>query len=798
LDVLERLQTALAERYRIERELGRGGMATVYLAQDLKHGRRVALKVLRPELSPALGADRFHREIAIASRLQHPHIVSLHDSGEAGGMLYYAMPYVEGESLRERLEREVQLDMDDAVRIAGEVAEALTCAHAAGVLHRDIKPENIMLSAGHAMVADFGIARALDVAGGDRLTETGLALGTPHYMSPEQGAGGGPIDARSDIYALGCVLYEMLAGEPPFTGPTAQAILARHSVDPIPSLRTVRRTLSPAVEAVVIRAMEKVPADRYGSAREFREALARAGREPAPTAGRSFRRRTVLQGLAAAALIAAAGAGVWSRMSSDSTGTVDPEGAVRSLAVLPFANLTGDSAQLYLAEGITDQLVAALAQIGPLRVIRLQGDQARIPTPQLASVHGIDAVVGGSLQRSGDALRITAQLSAAATGRAMWARSFDGEMGHILTLQDQVARSLADRIQVSPPPSRPTLGGTRQEVNPAAYEAYVRGSYFWGKGTEEGHRKSIGHFQRAIDIEPTYAAAYAGLAQTYFDTGYLTIEAPQEAFPKARAAAARALELDSTLAEAHSSMARSHYMFEWNFAAADREFRQAVRLNPKSAFVRISYGTYLAAMGRRAESVAEGKQLRELDPLSLMMQAAAARPLYNARRYEETAAQARTALELDSTFNRAHYWLGMAYEQLGRQRDAILEFEETIARAGRLPVYLSALGHAYAKAGRRDEAHAIVKELRGRTGSDYISPVDIATIYVGLDDKDAAFEWLEKGYEGRAYGLVFINADPRFDALRADPRFAGLIRRVGQEPAAVVSGTGTDAPGPGR
>jgi Serine/threonine protein kinase len=663
------------------------------------------------------------------------------------------------------------------------VAEALAWAHAAGVLHRDIKPENILLSAGHAIVADFGIARALDAAGGERLTETGLALGTPHYMSPEQGAGNGAIDARSDIYALGCVLYEMLAGEPPFRGPTAQAILARHSVDPVPSLRTVRRTLSPAVEAVVIRAMEKVPADRYASAREFQEALARASREPARIAHRSSRRRTMLRGLAAATLIAAAGAGVWDRMSSDSTGTVDAEGAVRSLAVLPFANLTGDSAQLYLAEGITDQLVAALAQIGPLRVIRLQGDQARIPGPELASAHAIDAVVGGSLQRSGD---------------AMWARSFGGEMGHILTLQDQVARSLADRIQVSPAQSRLRRGGSSREVNPAAYEAYVRGTYFWGKGTEAGHLKSIGHFQNAIDIEPTYAAAYAGLATAYHELGYLTIRAPQEAFPKAHAAAVRALELDSTLAEAHASLARSQYLFAWDFSAADREFRRAVELNPNSAFVRISYGTYLAAMGRREASVAEAKRLRELDPLGLVMQAAVARPLYNARRYDEAVVQSLEALELDSTFNRPHYWLGMAYEQLGRQQEAIREFEETTKRAGRLPVYLAALGHAYAKAGRRDEAQAIVKELRSRTGSAYISPVDIATIYVGLGDKDAAFEWLEKGYEGRAYGLVFINADPRFDALRADSRFADLIRRVGQEPAAVAAEAGTDALHPER
>ncbi len=378
LTLLDRLQTALAERYTIERELGRGGMATVYLAEDLKHHRRVALKVLRPELSPALGADRFLREIETASRLQHPHILSLHDSGEAAGLLYYAMPYVEGESLRARLAREVQLDATDAVRIAEEVADALACAHAAGVLHRDIKPENILLTGGHAVVADFGIARAIDAVAADRLTETGLALGTPHYMSPEQASGARVLDARSDLYALGCVLYEMLAGEPPFNGPSSQAILARHAVDPVPCLRTVRSTVSPALEAAVGKALAKVPADRFASALEFKEALGRASREPAVVAPAAGRRRLAI-GLAAVVVGAGAAGALLAGFGADRPVTADGERPIRSLAVAPLENLTGDSAQVYLAHGITDQLVTTLAQIGALRVVGLKADQAGIP-----------------------------------------------------------------------------------------------------------------------------------------------------------------------------------------------------------------------------------------------------------------------------------------------------------------------------------------------------------------------------------------------------------------------------------
>ena len=362
-DLREQLERGLADRYRLERELGRGGMATVYLAEDLKHGRRVALKVLRPELIPTLGAERFHREIRIASGLQHPHILSIHDSGEALGVLYYAMPYVEGESLRARLAREVQLPADEAVRIVGEVAEALAFAHAAGVLHRDIKPENILLASGHALVADFGIARAIDAAGSERLTETGLALGTPHYMSPEQASGSRVLDARSDLYALGCVLYEMLAGEPPFNGPSAQAIMARHAVDPVPPLRTIRSTISPALEAVVGKALAKVPADRFGTALEFKEALDRAGLAPATTRPKSSRRRLTI-GLAAVVLGAGVAAGVLAGRAGSPFGAGSGEGSIRSLAVQSFENLTGDSGQVYLAKGITDQLETELAQIG--------------------------------------------------------------------------------------------------------------------------------------------------------------------------------------------------------------------------------------------------------------------------------------------------------------------------------------------------------------------------------------------------------------------------------------------------
>jgi eukaryotic-like serine/threonine-protein kinase len=782
VNLLERLQHALADRYRIERELGRGGMATVYLAQDLRHHRRVALKVLRPELSPALGADRFVREIAIAGRLQHPHILGLFDSGEAGGMLWYTMPYVEGESLRTLLQRDVQLSTDDAVRIAREVADALACAHAAGVIHRDIKPENILITAGHAMVADFGIAHALDVAGGERLTETGLAVGTPQYMSPEQARGGRAVDARSDVYALGCVLYEMLIGEPPFGGPTPQAVLARHSIDPVPSLRTVRSTIPASLETAVRRALAKVPADRYPDALEFGRALAGRFAE-APTIPAAKHASGRPRWLAAAAAVGAGAmivmglrAGFFSRQG-DGAGR---EPFIESLAVLPLSNLTGDSAQVYLTSGITDQLITTLSQIGRLRVVSLKGRQADAPADVLARDYGIDALLDGSVQRSDERVRITVRLSSTRNGQSLWARSYDGSIREILGLQDQVARAVADRLRLNPV-SGGSVGAPaqRREIDPAAYESYVRGTYFLGKVTEADLKRGVSYFRKAIDIEPTYAAAYFGLAECYAELGYYTLAAPDDMFPKSRAAALKALELDSTFAEAHSTLARMEHLYSWDFEAADREYGKAVAMRPTSARIRLNYFAFLAAMGRAEASIEQARVATDLDPLSLLTQAAAARPYYNARRFEDALAQARKTLEIDSTFSRALFWAGLAEEQLHRPEQAVRMLEKTIASAGRIPVYLAALGHANAVAGRRTEALAIVDELRLRARSGYVSPYDLATVYVGLKMPDEAFEALEQAYAGRAYGLVFIQTDPRFDPIRSDPRYRSLITRIG-------------------
>lgn len=466
-DTLERLRLVLAARYAVERELGRGGMATVYLAQDLRHERRVAIKVLKPELSASLGADRFLREIKLAAQLQHPNILGLFDSGEADGLLYYVMPFVEGESLRGLLDREQQLAIEDAIQVVREAADALGYAHAQGIVHRDIKPENILLTGGHALVADFGIARAVSEAGGQKLTETGMAVGTPYYMSPEQ-ALGGAVDARSDIYSLGCVLYELLAGTPPFTGPTAMAILARHSLEAIPSIQIVRPAVPDEVEAIIMRALAKTPADRFKTMHEFADALRDAdySRVTRRTMARAIptaelpvmrpppaakRRTALIWAAAAVAAIGLAGAGGyawhrWSATSVPSAAASTPD-LIKRVAVLYFQSRGGSDSLGFLADGLTETLIHQLSQVNDLQVISRNGVapfKGRTAAPDsIAHALNVGTIVDGTVAQSGDRLRVSVSLVNAATGAEISSNTIERPRKEIFSLEDDLAQAVS-------------------------------------------------------------------------------------------------------------------------------------------------------------------------------------------------------------------------------------------------------------------------------------------------------------------------------------------------------------------
>src|SRR5437870_1600276 len=590
-ELVARLRAALADRYAIDRELGRGGMASVFLARDVKHDRSVAIKVLRPELAAALGAERFLREIEIAARLTHPHILPLHDSGEANGFLYYVMPYLEGESLRDRLNREQQLPVEEAVRIAREVASALNYAHSHDVVHRDIKPENILLSGGEAVVADFGIARALVAAGADKLTDTGLAVGTPGYMSPEQAMAEPRIDGRADTYALGCVLYEMLAGHPPFLGTTAQEILARHTLDPVPPLRTIRPELPAAVDRAVGKALAKAPADRFATAAAFVEAMTQASTPP------SFARRAARPAVFVAAGFAALVTGYV--LLTRRSGSSDEPGP--SIAVLPFKNIGGDVNNEPFSDGMTDEITTALGKVEGLRVaarsaaFRFKGKNV-VPEEIGRQLHVL-YVLDGGVRMGGNRRRVSAQLINVARGNEIWAEEYDRDARDrdVFVVQDEITRAIvaALRVRLSGPASAALA--EHATVSPEAHDLYLQGRYFFARRDSASLRKAQDYFERAIQQDSSYALAWAGLSDAYSHTGVFGYVPPRAVYAKAKAAALRALALDPTLAEAHTSLGFIALFYDWDWPTAGQQFDRALALDPRYPDAHLFHGWYFVA-----------------------------------------------------------------------------------------------------------------------------------------------------------------------------------------------------------
>ena len=765
------LVAALRRRYTIQHELGRGGAAFVFLAHDLKHDRPVAIKVLRPEIAVLVGVDRFLREIRFAAQLRHPHIMPLFDSGEASGSLYYVMPYVAGQSLRQLLERGGPLPLDEALRITRDVCDALTYAHGQDIVHRDIKPENILLDAGHALVADFGLARAIAAAGGDKLSETGMTVGTPAYMSPEQAGAESRIDGRSDVYSLGCVLYEMLAGAPPFTGPSAQALLARHALDPVPPLRTVRKAVPPHVELAVLKALEKTPADRFATATELAMALARQGTPFRP------RRARVIAAAAIGVLLL--GAGSWGIHVAGARAV-----PIRRLAVLPLENLTGDTAQEYIVEGMHDALVTELAKIGALNIISrtsVLGYRHTTKTvPEIARELHVDAVVEGSVVLAGDSVRVTAQLIAGPTDRHLWADTYVKSRRHVLALYADVTQAIAREVRaVVTPEERARLASARP-VDPEANDLLLRGRYYCEKWTREDFNRGIAFYRRAIDRDPTFALAYAGLAVCYADQAFIGHAPPAEITPIAKAAATRALELDSTLGMAHATLGWLRFVTDLDFDGPDQDYRRALALSPGSAWIRSWYADYLTLAGRFDEAVNQKRQAIALDPLAVNTSLGLGWVYFQARRYDESIAQLNRTLELEPGYFYAHMELGWDYLQNGMNEAAVAHCDSAIARAPQADdqVVLGTCGWVYGRAGRKQKAEAILRRLTAMSDRRWLEPFNVSLVHVGLGDRDRALAWLRKCARERSPGLVFLKVEPALDPLRSDPRFKALLRQL--------------------
>ncbi len=780
------LADALRDRYVIERELGRGGMATVYLAHDVEHGRPVGLKVLHPDLAAAVGPERFLREIQVTARLDHPHILPVLASGEAAGLLWYAMPYVEGESLRDRLRRETQLSVEGALGIAREVADALDYAHTHGVVHRDIKPENILLASGHARVADFGVARALESAGAEKLTGTGLAIGTPAYMSPEQ-ASGAQVDGRSDLYSLGCVLYEMLAGEPPFTGPTPQIVVARRFTETPRPLGSVRERLPSGLEELVAKALARTPADRIQTAAGFAQELARtgtasaAGAIPATRPLASAGRRSLL----GAALLLAAGIAWFAIRDPAGRGAGAPASpaAPVSVAVLPFRNLGPDSADQYLSDGLTEDLINTLGQAPELRVVARTSAFAFKDKDQDVREVGarlnVGAVVEGSFRKLGDTLRVTAQLVDIADGYQRWSGRYDRPSAELLAIENELARALLRELSPRSAGGLDTSRAAGPTDDPDAYKVYLKGRYHLGKMTEGDYREALKLFDRAIGLDPTFALAYSGLSAAY-NALYGTFLPAAEGMPKAKAAALKALQLDPDLAEGHANLGGVQMMYEWDWQGAERSFRRAVELKPHDAGIRFGYGYLLVVLGRFAEAAVQLNQARQLDPLSLHIEVTSVWPLFYGREYGEVIAALRKTVAGDSSFLGARFRLAEAYALNREFGQAEAQWRSVRAIMGDHPDVLGRIGYLYAVSGQRPKAYAIADTLRSRyTKGRSDEPYDIALVYTGLGEKEKALDWLETAYEERSSWMTFAKVSAELDPLRGEPRFRALLRKLG-------------------
>ncbi len=733
------LTEALHDRYRIERELGQGGMATVYLATDLKHPRQVAIKVLRPELGLLLGPERFTREIQVVAGLSHPHILPLFDSGQAGGLLFYVMPYIRGESLQARLAREGQLPIDEALRIVRQVASALDYAHARGMVHRDIKPDNILLHEGEAMLTDFGIAVAADAAPKERFTATGIMVGTPAYMSPEQAAGQRELDGRSDVYSLGCLLYELLAGEPPYTGATAQAVIAKRFTDQVPQVRRLRPTTPPAVEQALMMALARAPADRFATAGAFAEAL---------VAGPS-------------------GAG--------------PRPA--SVAVLPFLNLSTDKENEFFTDGITEDVIAQLSKIRSIKVISrtsvMRFKQREQSLQEIGAALQVATVVEGSVRRVGDRVRIVAQLIDAEADQHLWSETYDRQVSDIFAIQTDVALHIVSALKAELTSDERTRINREPTASHTAYQLCLQGRHWYHRYTEEGFKKGIDYFRQAIAADPKYAMAYVGIALAFAEmtTGADGSGVKEEiAYREAFEAVTAALALDQGLGEAHSVLALLKFIHDFDWVGAEREFKLALDLSPGSADIYDHYGWLCSALERWDEALVLVGRAQELDPMT--HRADLANTLLRSGRLEEGLKEALRSVEFEPNYARTRATLGWAYIFNQRPEEGLAELERAVAIMPESTLILGQLGQAYGQTGKTEKAWQVLQQLEELSRTRYVPPYHLAYVYTGLGEADRAVEQLEKAYQGRSGSLFGIKGSFLFRSLHSHPGFKALLGKL--------------------
>jgi serine/threonine protein kinase/tetratricopeptide (TPR) repeat protein len=775
--------------YRILEKVGAGGMGVVYRARDEQLERDVALKVLPSgTLSDDASRRHFRKEALALAKLNHPNIETVYEFATQDGMDFLVMEYVPGETLAEKL-LSGPLPEKEVLALGMQIAAALEEAHDRGIVHRDLKPGNIALTEkGQAKVLDFGLAKLLRPASDlttDNLTDASAAAGTLPYMSPEQ-LRGEPVDARSDIFTIGAVLYEMATNCRAFgeqlPSRLIDAILHESPVSP----RALNRRTSPGLERIILKCLDKDPERRYQSAKELLVDLRRLV-EPSsvPTTPRapSPRKWTKAAKLAAygfagllALLIVLIGLN-FGRWRALLVRTRSPQ--IRSLAVLPFANLSGDAEQDYFADGMTEALITDLGQIQALRVISrtsvMNYKATREPLSDIARELHVDAIIEGSVSHSQNLAQVTARLVYGPTDAQLWSKSYQRDLQNVLVMQGEVAGAIVHEIDVALTPQEQTRLASGRQVNPAAHEAYLKGRYL-RKGTLEQRQRSKEYFEEAIRIDPNYAPAYAGLADYYWLNEELL---PHIAMSQAERYAQKALELDQTLAHAHLSLGSVRFFGDWDWTGADREFKRAIELNPSDSEAHRAYANYFSALGREGEAQAEIRRALELDPLYIATQITAGWVFYFAHQYDKAAEQCQKALELDPNSAGAYDCLGSSHLARGMHEQAIAACQQAVKLSGNAPSRAVGLGEAYAAAGKKTEAKEVLRQLRERSTQNYVSPVFLARLYLASGEREQALARLNEAYEGRDSYLVWLNVERAFDPLRADPRFRDLVRRVG-------------------